>query len=136
MPVSPHAHALLAGCFAAMVLELAQVLAPRAGLYEPGLPVPPNHGIEDVYRALPDYTEGFVPMHLDDLIRLKTALVRRTTVNIGAQLWNDLHGTLRFLQLLSLSEEDMEHLQRVLVAHGLAKYDEHGQFAVRQSDYV
>jgi hypothetical protein len=139
MPVSPRTHALLAGCFAAMVLELAQVLAPGAELHQRKVPLPLNPDIEAVYRGLPDYTEGFVPMRFADLILLKTELVRRTAVTIGSQLWNGLHGTLeRLLKPLNptLSKEDIEHFERVLVAHGLAKSDQHGQCVVRQANHV
>jgi hypothetical protein len=131
MPVSPRAHALLAGCFAAMVLELARILDHRGELRQFQLHESPNHDIEAVYRGLPDYTEGFVPMRFDDLILLKTAL--SSDIIIGSRLWHDLRGTLRFLRL---SQEDIEHFERVLVAHGLAKYDQHVQFAVRQAHHV
>jgi hypothetical protein len=134
MPVSTHAHALLAGCFAAMVLELAQVLDHRGQLRQFQLQLsPPNHDIEAVYLGLLEYSEGFVPMRFDELIRLKTALVLETSDTIGAMLWTRLHVT---LQVLGLSKEAIGHFEGVLVAHGLAKYDQHVQFAVRLADYA
>jgi hypothetical protein len=92
-----------------------------------------DHDLEAVYRSLSDREEDGMPVHFDDLVRLKMAFFRQEPVGIAQQLWDDLHGRLR---RRALSEEEIEHFEWILVAHGLAKRGQQNHFQVTQASYI